>query len=353
MNSRGFLPQNVFPCGDVAMRFGKGIALGRALSEGRQRLTNWLFISVCWLISVLLPKSRWYSAALSISLFLARGTGWVKPAGNNVSDASLAPRILHRFLDILSMRSRYFPIPVVVEGEDYLRDYAAQSGGFVICSAHIPFVKLIFPLVRQVIGDQRPARVSARDPEGGNEVAAWTDGNWEAIRTDHAVLLHTRSLLRQNGCLMLAVDKERGEFISSNIFRFVGKMHSRILMFFTQLRPDGKILLRIMLPPGPGCRSEDEIRANLDFVAENVRRILQGDKIQVASRLGSTQETQLAGERSREIHRIQLYSTTQLEARMKRLEALLTERDHVLSQRELLQDRLKLMQLEREARAGV
>ena len=335
------------------MRFGKGMALGRALSEGRQRLTNWLFIAACWLISVLLPKRLWYGAALRISLFLAGGTGWVKPAGNNVTDASLAPRILHRLIDILSVRSRYFPIPVVVEGEEYLREYAAQSGGFVICSAHIPFVKLIFPLVRQVIGDQRQARVIAREPEGDNEVTAWNDGNWKAIRTDHAVLLHTRSLLRQNGCLMLAVDKERGEFISSNIFRFVGKMHSRILMFFTQLRPDGKILLRIMLPPGPGCRSEDEIRANLDFVAGNVRRILQGDKIQIASRLGSTRETSLAGEQSREIHRIQLYSTTQLEARIKRLEALLTQRTDAISRREHLQERLKLMQLEHEARVGV
>ncbi len=335
------------------MQFGNGRALGRALSEGRQRLTNWLFLATCWLISVLLPKSRWYGAALSIAHLLARSTGWIKPAGNNVTDASLAPRILHRFLDILSTHSRHFPIPVVVEGEAYLREYAAQSGGFVICSAHIPFVKLIFPLVRQVIGDQRPARVVAREPEGDNEVTAWNDGNWKAIRTDHAVLLHTRSLLRQNGCLMLAVDKERGEFISSNIFRFVGKMHSRILMFFTQLRPDGQILLRIMLPPGPGCRSEEEIRANLDFVAENVRRILQGDKLQTASRLGPMHESLFAGERIREIHRIQLYSTSQLEARMKRLEALLSERNHALSQRELLQERLKLMRLEREARAGV
>ena len=284
---------------------------------------------------------------------LAGGVGWLAPTANNATDASLAPRLLHRFLDILANHSRDFSIPVVVEGGEFLQEYAAQPGGFVICSAHIPFVKLIFPLVRSAVGNQREIRVIAREPEGDNEVTAWNDNNLKAIRTDHAVLLHTRSLLRKNGCLMLAVDKEQGEFISSNIFRFVGKMNSRILMFFTQLQPDGRILIRIMLPPGPRCRSEEEIRANLDFVAENVRRILQGDNIQTANRMRETLKDSFQGERSREIHRIQLYSNMQLEARMKRLEALLRESTQELNQRELLQERLELMRTELETRAGV
>ena len=329
------------------------MALKRKLGAARQWLTAELFIFTCWLLALLLPASRWYGAALAISRFLARTAGQLAPSAVNVSEASLVPRLLHRFLDLLSTHNPYFPIPVVVEGEEHLRDYAAQPGGFVCCSAHIPFVKLFLPLVRKVAGDQRELRVIAREPVGDNQVSAWNDEHWKAIRTDHAVLLHTRSLLRQNGCLLLAVDKEQGEFISSNIFRFVGKMHSRILMWFTQLQPDGKILLRIMLPPGPQCRSEEEIRANLDFVAENVQRILQGDKIAPAPRLHTPDADILKGERSREIHRIQLYSNMQLEARMKRLQALLAEQAKSVSQRELLEQRLARMRTELETRAGV
>ena len=329
------------------------MALRRKLSVGREWITNEVFLFACWVVSICLPKRRWYGVALGMARTLAGGAGWLAPAANNATDASLAPRLLHRFLDILAEHSRDFPIPVVVEGEEFLREYAAQPGGFVICSAHIPFVKLIFPLARKIIGEQREVRVVAREPVGDNEVSAWSGENLKAVRTDHAVLLHTRSLLRQNGCLLLAVDKEQGEFISSNIFRFVGKMNSRILMFFTQLQPDGRILIRIMLPPGPHCRSEEEIRANLDFVAENVRRILQGDRIQTASRMSDTLKKSFQGERSREIHRIQLYSNMQLEARMKRLEALLREHTQELSQRELLQERLELMRTELQMRAGV
>ncbi len=329
------------------------MALRQKLSAGREWATNEVFLFACRLISTFLPKARWYGAALRMARTLAGVTGSLMPAAGRTAHASLAPRLLHRFLDILAEHSRDFPIPVAVEGEEYLREYAAQPGGFVICSAHIPFVKLIFPLARKIIGEHREVRVVAREPVGNNEVSSWIGPNLRAIRTDHAVLLHTRSLLRQNGCLMLAVDKEQGEFISSNIFRFVGKMNSRILMFFTQLQPDGRILIRIMPPPGPQCRSEEEIRANLDYVAENVRRILQGGSIEAASRMSETLERSFQGERSREIHRIQLYSNMQLEARMKRLESLLREHTSELSQRELLQERLELMRNELEMRAGV
>ena len=329
------------------------MALKRQFGSNREWLTAELFTFAGWLIAVLLPASRWYGAALFLSRLLARGAGWFAPKTSSASQVSLVPRLLHRFLDLLSTHNPYFAIPVVVEGEQYLRDYAAQPGGFVCCSAHIPFVKLFLPLVRQVVGEDRELRVIAREPVGNNEVSAWNDEHWKAIRTDHAVLLHTRSLLRQNGCLMLAVDKEQGEFISSNIFRFVGKMNSRILMWFTQLQPDGKILLRIMLPPGPHCRDEEEIRANLDFVAGNVKRILQGDKLASAARLRPAQEAVFEAGRTREMHRIQLYSNLQLEARLRRLESLLHERNQTVLQRELLEERLALMRSELENRATV
>jgi hypothetical protein len=329
------------------------MAVKRKLSAARQRLTWELIIFTCWLIAKTLPASRWYGVSLALSRFLARSAGWLAPTTNTASQNSLVARLLHRFLDLLAGHNPYFAIPLVVEGEEILREYAAQPGGFVCCSAHIPFVKMLLPVLRRVVGTEREMRIIAREPVGDDEVSAWNDEHWKAIRTDHAVLLHTRSLLRNNGCLLLAVDKEQGEFISSNIFRFVGKMHSRILMSFTQLLPDGRILLRIMLPPGPLCRSEEEIRANLDFVAENVRRILHGDKIAPAFRMSSSLGKSLEGQRSREIHRIQLYSNMQLEARIKRLQALLVMQNGNLSKKQLLQDRLALMCTEMETRAGV
>ncbi len=329
----------------------RGVVLKRKLNQTRQRLTNALFLGVCAVIARWLPPSRWYRTALWLSRFLARSAGRFAPKSNNVNQASLVPRLLHRFLDLLSVHNAFFPIPVRVEGEEILRAYAAQPGGFVCCSAHIPFVKLFLPIARRVLGD-RPARVIAREPVGDNEVSAWGDEHWKAIRTDHAVLLHTRTLLRQNGCLTIAVDKEQGEFISANIFRFAGKMNSRILMWFTQLQPDGTILLRILLPPGPLCKSEEEIHANLDFVAENVSRILQGNQIVPAVRPSAAPQDSWEELRSRELNRIQLYTTAQLEERLRRLQAVLSQSNGAVSRRAFLEKRLALLRLELETRTG-
>ena len=329
------------------------MALKQKLGDARQWLTSQLFVGTAWALATVFPRRRWYAAALHLTRFLVRSLGRFAPSSLNATQASLEARLLHRFLDLLALHHSFFPIPVKIEGEDILRAYATQPGGFVCCSAHIPFVKLFLPLARKVLGDDRELRVIAREPVGNEEVAAWNDEHWKAIRTDHAVLLHTRSLLRQNGCLLVAVDKEQGEFISANIFRFVGKMHSRMLMWFTQLQPDGQILLRILLPPGPHCRSEEEIRANLDFVSENVRRILQGDAIAPAQRSRQTRSVNDENAWSRELHRIQLYSTEQLEARMRRLQTLLDGQAASVAQRELLESRLALMRAELQARVGV
>ncbi len=235
-----------------------------------------------------------------------------------------------------------------------MREYAARPGGFVCCSAHIPFIKLISPVIRDVIGASRPISVVAREPVGDNQVKMWNDVPCQAIPTDHATLLRSRSLLKQNGCLVVIVDKEQGEFISSNIFRFAHKMHARVLMWFCRLQPNGEILLRFVQPPGPECKNEQEIRANLDFVAENVRSILTGGQIApVHGASGLTDESPEI-QRSREINRIQLYSNAQLETRMRRLQAmLLTSNGADTPQRKLLEERLSLMRLELETRAGV
>lgn len=338
--------------------FFQAMAERRQLSTStRQWLTAEFFVFAATCIGVLMPRTSWYAASLQVARLLARTGSRFAPNYQNVTAASLEARLLHRFLDILAVRDPFFPIPVRVEGEEILRHYAAQPGGFVCCTAHIPFVKLFLPIARQVIGDQRELRVIARAPVGNEEVAGWNDEHWKAIRTDHAVLVRSRSLLRKNGCLLVAVDREQGEVVSANIFRFVGRLHSRVLMWFTQLQPNGEILLRIVLPPGPHCRNEEEIRANFDFVEENVGRILRGDSIRGIEPLPIDDPDESNSERedpwSREMHRIQLYTTGQLEARVRRLQSLLDERSGSIREHERIERRLGLMRAELQARVEV
>ena len=319
------------------------------LSAARALAFGDLLVLITWWIRLTTPPERWYPIALALARFSNRAARRLKPT---FFDPSLVPRMLHRLLDLIAGDKRHFPIPIEVEGEELLHEYAALPGGFICCTAHIPFIKLFIPLARRVAAG-REIKVAVRWPLEGGNIDVWNDAPLPAIKTDNSILLHTRSLLRRNGCLLLVVDREQGEVISSNIFRFVHKMRSRILMTFPTLREDGTIVIRIVRAPGPECLNEEEIRANLDFVAANVRAIFTGTALPRAGarpRIVTWDPGDIAA-RNRELDRIQLYSLEQLESRVRRLEHLLA-REHPSPHRAALEQRLHLMRSEMIVRAG-
>lgn len=321
------------------------------LGGPREALFQHAITAFCWTVSRTLPPQRRYWAALGASRLLIQHGGRFAPkstAGAN-SSARLA-HMLHRFLDNLAMFGT-FPIPMVIEGEDLLKAYAAMPGGFVCCSAHIPFVKTFFPIARKAIGDDRERRVISRTPEIGNVVEIWNDLPWKVLYANSSVLLQVRALLRRNGCLLAMLDKDKGEFISANIFRFVGKVHSRVLTWFPELQSDGRILVRILEPPGPQCRNEEEICANLNFVQENIRRILRGDPPHVAAASASVaNDDRSRVELQRDQHRAQLYSNDQLKERIQRMQILLSENQGKLVQKQAAEQRLAMLESEMQSR---
>ena len=325
--------------------------LKRKAAHYRVSLTATLLYATASALTKVRPPERWYWDLL----FVARGlAGAMRAARPGVFDPSLEARLLHRFLDVVAQRGTHFPIPVRVEGFEILERAAAGSEGFVCCTAHVPLVKLFIPVVRKALrpGAELVATVKYANAEGYVEV--WNDEPLRAIETKNGVLLQTRSLLRRGGCLLMLADKEQGEYISSNIFRFVGKVKSRIIMGFPHLLPDGTVLLQIVEAPAPECRNEVEIRANLDFIAQNVRSILVGgappEKIR-ASVMPLAQIT--VAERGREIDRIQLYSRYQLETRARRLEQMLSDETTAVADRAFYERRLKMMHNELQLRSEV
>jgi hypothetical protein len=310
------------------------------------------FVLACMARAVTVrPVERWYWDVRFVALLLARAMRLARPG---VFDPSLEARLMHRFLDVISETGRRYPIPTRVEGLEILQAAAAGHDGFVCCTAHVPLVKLFIPVVRKALrpGVELVVTVKYANPEGC--VDLWDDDPLPAIEIGHGVLIQTRSLLRRGGCLLMLADKEQGEYISSNIFRFVGKVKSRIIMGFPHLLDDGTILLQIMEAPGPECRNEAEIRANLDFIAQNVRAILAGGEPPEKVRASVMPLAQVTGaERGREVDRIQLYSRAQLKARTKRLEQLLSDRSTQVADRARYEKLLQLMQNELQIRSQI
>jgi hypothetical protein len=125
-------------------------------------------------------------------------------------------------------------------------------------------------------------------------------------------------------------------------------------MGFPHLLADGTVLLQIVEAPAPYCRNEVEIRANLDFIAQNVRSILAGGAPPEKIRSSVMPLAQInVAEQGRDVDRIQLYSRAQLKTRAKRLEQLLSDPATKVADRALYEKRLKLMQNELEIRSQV
>ena len=321
----------------------------RRLVQGRIVATGLTLNGIARTLTVLRPRSRWYWDSLFVSRALAKAMRKARPG---LLDPSLDARLLHRFLDVLAEGGRRFPIPTRVEGLDIAEEAAASEGGFVCCGAHVPFVKLFVPVVRQVVKQGAEVVVVVKYPNAEGCLEIWCDDPVRAVALGTGVLLHTRSLLRRGGCLLLLTDKEQGEYISSNIFRFIAKVKSRLIMAFPRLQDDGTILLQFVEAPAPECRNELEIRANLDFIAQNVRSILAGGEPPEKMRPGVMPMAQVnVAERGREVDRIQLYSRRQLETRTKRLEQLLGGESITVQDRSSYEKRLLLMQSELDLRS--
>jgi hypothetical protein len=323
----------------------------RRLTEYRILATGHMLHGIALAVTAVRPPERWYWDTRRLALLLAGGMRLVRPG---IFDPSLEARLMHRFLDILSLRGRHFPVPTRVEGLEILEAAAAGPGGFVCCGAHVPLVKLFVPTIRKALRPGTELVATVKYAQADGHVDIWNDAPLRAIETGHGVLLQTRSLLRRGGCLLMLADKEQGEYISSNIFRFVGKVKSRVIMCFPHLQPDGVVLLQIVEAPAPECRNEVEIRANLDFIAQNVRAILAGGGPPEKVRTSVMPLAQIAvAEGGRDVDRIQLYSRAQLLTRSRRLEQLLGDATTKVADRALYENRLKLMRNELQLRSQI
>jgi hypothetical protein len=333
----------------------KGIlhSLHKGIVEVRRLLTYVTIRTGANAIIFLFPPARWYRIAFRLSHWLASLSSRFRP---HVHDPSLEARLLGRFLDSLSVPKKLFPIPARLEGADLLLDVASQPGGFVLCSAHLPLVKPIITQARRLLGENYPIAVAAKYVWPDGNIQVWGDHPIPGVTANGTMLIRTRTLLKNNGCLMLLVDKEQGEAIPTSIFRFVGKIQSRILATFSYLQPDGTILCRFVEPPAPLCRNEEEVQANLDFIARNVQEIMAGNLGPAPSKRTVPIWKPMPDQaRNREQERIALYSCEQLEKRIEKLSALLESAGDAAGEnggknRPILLERLELMRREQQRR---
>jgi len=232
--------------------------------------SRWVHSGIALLITLFFPPRVWYLTALSISRALVPAFRMRRHGA--IHDILHEARLVNRFLAMLTRRGVPFPVPYRIKGVSALFDAAAHTGGVIYVSAHIPLVKVAARAIIETVG--MPTRCIALDPDVNEQIAVWgLVQRLPALRPVANVLVRSRSILRAGGSILLLIDPRPGVAYSPNMLRLAGKVGARVVLFFSELMPDGHVEVLFLTPPDPFCRSEEGVQANLQALDREVVRI--------------------------------------------------------------------------------
>jgi hypothetical protein len=217
------------------------------------------------MLTLVLPTKFWYRAAYRTSRLLAPFASSSPPE----------PHILNRILGFMTRTQRPFPIPWKAIGREVLFN-TGNPGGVVLCSAHVPLIKVAARAIMEMGYGPTAAIASHPGADGCIGLPGLTE-RLPVFKTSPTVLLTTRTTLKQRGAVLLLVDTKLGEAYSPNILRLARRTGARVVFFFAKLQPDGHIEVSFKNPPDPFCTSEESIQANLQFLDGEVHRILRAE----------------------------------------------------------------------------
>lgn len=247
------------------------------LSRNAQLAVSALIAQLCKLYSFALPRRYWYRASLLAARGISATFGQFVSNKYNIGRSSQTARLLHRFLDRMASEQS-MPIPIVLEGEALLQQFHADPRGFLCCTAHLPFANLLGHHLHDVFRESRPVKIVSAFPNEQNLVMGWNGNPVEAIFLDGNVMLHIRRALRQGACVIVLLDKEQGQPVSPNLFRFAARCGFKSLAYLPRLLPDGRIQSSFLALPHELCANENEIAADVRFFEDHIDSILGGGR---------------------------------------------------------------------------
>lgn len=221
-------------------------------------------------LAALVPPRFWYPAMLHLSGALAPIHKLCSK--DPYSTAIHKAHLLQRFIALCTCTQRPFPIAWRASGAELLSN-GNGSKGIVLCSAHIPLVRMA---VTAAVALEAPlsAAVMVNPPKGGQMPVLGTNVHLPTLTAGPAVLLKARSILSSGGSVMLLVDHYTGGAYSPNAFQLAGRVGARMVFFFVELEANGTIAVRFVNPPDPSCATDEGIAANLAALHTEIQNIL-------------------------------------------------------------------------------
>ena len=221
-----------------------------------------------WVVVIASPDKYWYDIAYYTS-YLFGMLSRQALFGNSSIRYQTGYR-LNKLLSLFTRTGKAFDIPIKITGLEHL---SPTTNGLAICTAHLPLIKVGTRAILDS-GFNIDAIIAAVPGKDG-KMSSW--GTTKRVRIIHSinsnVLLKTRSVLKENGCVTLMIDEYYGKPLSPNMLHFCGKMGAKVVFLITDLADDHSVEVQLVLPPYPFCEDDDKVNKNLE-VLTNLRNAI-------------------------------------------------------------------------------
>jgi hypothetical protein len=230
-------------------------------------------------IGFVLPPRLWYRTMYRVCFLhglVFRVLLGFSPLRNDFRRRVIVTWLMQSTLPHLVARNKPFPIPTSHKNLDIFLDARKNSNGVVLCSVHLPFIRIGFQCLA-LVGELPTAVIAGSEAMVNGQLLI--DGTKETIpaiaANSREVLVKVRQILRKGGCVAALVDAYPGDSMNCNLFRLISCVGARLVFATTELQPDGVIAVEFFLPPNPLCQDDEAVRSNLRFLQSRKGQILQ------------------------------------------------------------------------------
>jgi hypothetical protein len=223
-------------------------------------VSNLFFKIVSHIIACFFPSYLWYKTAFYVTNYSKKFCYAFRD--RKLSDYQKHGNQLDKLLSLLT-RKNTFAIQYSIDTSKVTKDTINQ--GEVYCTSHLPLTKVA---IRAFIENEKIIDYALIGSNTKNNLfSIW--GSSVKIKTlikSPYVLLKSKRILEQNKSIVLMIDDPKNGFYSPNMLKIIGKTNSKLILFYTYFKKNGKIITEFLDPPYPYCLTDYEIEANIEFL---------------------------------------------------------------------------------------
>jgi hypothetical protein len=218
----------------------------------------------------MVPRRFWFRGVLALShahATIARMAGGQECARYESS-------CVDRWLVELTL-SGAFPIDYRVEGAEHLIRTAADEGGILCCSVHVPLAPVMMRACVEL--GAAPDYVIAA-PHNINREGRWLPAGlsegFKAIAPGSGTLRRARTVLAEGGRFASMLDEDVGTPLRPALMQVAGSVRARVVLCWAEMDASRTIVVTFRTAPHAVPDTEEKVWADLAVLDQQRQRVL-------------------------------------------------------------------------------